>query len=419
MADNTESNNNVKSDKSNKRKKHNDLIWFLPEVIAILIVVIVIAALYRFYDMLLGACVERCAFSVMIIAVLGYTVRKQFPVRKNLEDAAYSSLNRFWIVYFAGIVFSVLSIFIPQAAWPFTGFFVVLGVFSSPLIGCLGGTSLVLIAAVLTGCKAGIVILYTICGALGIAAFFPIKEEIKIFRPLILTLVGQFACEMTGIILSSSSMIAPGQFLLPGLNLIITGIIIFAGIRVYALRIKYTLRDRYQILNDTEYHLLARTRENDSVTYKHLIHTSYFTERIAAKLGMNVEALKCAGLYYRLCPLDATLRNEFFESEDFPGSVKEILTEYTDFIAKRTGNRLKTRECAVLLYSHTIILAIMALYDKNSDADLSIQIDKLIDAAFIRYEKNGVFSASNLTYNDVRIMLKIFKDEKLYYELLH
>ena len=402
----------------NKEVKKSSYLWFLPEIISILLVSGAVAAVYYFYDMLLTAAVERLAFSVILILVLGFAVRKQYPVVKYQEDAALSNLRRFWLIFIVGLVFSILAIFIPSAAWPFTGFFVVLAAFSNPFLGMLGGSALVIVAAVITGSKAGIVILYIICGSLGVAAFFPIKGDIKIWRPLFLTLLCLFTCEMTGIILTSSSRISAEQFLLPGLNIIITGIIIFTGIRIYALKVKYKLRDRYQILNDTEYYLLADTRENDRKTYKYLIHTSYFSERIASRLGMNTEALKCAGYYYRFCPLDPEEREEFFENENFPGPVTEILTEYTDFIAKRTRNKLKTRECAVLLYSHTVILAVIALYDRNPETDIASQIDKVVDATFARYEKAGIFTNSNLTYNDVNTMIKIFKEDKLYYELL-
>ncbi|MBR1862115.1 MAG: hypothetical protein IJ796_09720 [Lachnospiraceae bacterium] len=407
-----------KESKKSKNNKKSSFLWFVPEIACICFVLIAVAALYYFYDIRLDAAIERSVFSVIIISVLGFSIRRNFPVVRHLEKRAVSNLGRFWACFAIGLVFSVVSVFIPSAAWPFTGFFVVLSLFSNPFLGMLGGSSLVIIATVLTGCKAGITVLYLIGGSLGVAAFFPLRDDLKIWRPLFLTLLGLFTCEMTGIILSSSSQISPEQFLLPGLNLIITGIIIFAGVRIYALKVKYSLRDRYQILNDTEYYLLADARENDKSAYKHIIHTSYFTERIARKLGMDTEALKCAGYYYRFCPLDEKERQEFFDAEEFPGRVTEILTEYTDFIAKRTGNKLRTRECGVLLFSHTIILAVIALYEKNPDIQISDKIDKLVDATFSRYEKGGVFSDSNLTLNDVNTMMKIFKEEKLYYELL-
>jgi len=398
--------------------KKSSYLWFVPEIVCIFLVIAAVGAIYYFYDMQILAAVERSAFSVIILAVLGFAVRKHYPVKKYFEEEALQNLKRYWLIFLLGLVFSLLCVFIPSAAWPFTGFFVVLSAFSDPFIGMLSGTCLIIIATVITGSKAGIMILYLICGGIAIATFFPIKKEIKIIKPLLITLLCLFTCEVTGIVLSSTNQISPEQFLLPGLNLIITGIIIFGGLRLYALKVTYSLRDRYQILNDTEYYLLADMRENDKRTYKHLIHTSYFTERIASRLNMDSEALKCAGYYYRFCPIDPAERAEFFEGENFPGPVRDILTEYSDFIAKRTRNRLKSRECAVLLLSHTIILAVIALYEKNPDADIQEQIDKLVDATFSRYEKTGIFQESNLTMNDCGTIKKIFKEEKLYYELL-
>ncbi len=394
-------------------------LWFLPEIIGIVICLIITAVIYFFFDLETNATIERVVFSVIAVAILGTAVRKQYPVIKYSEHEAIVNLGRFWVIYLIGLALTAATLFIPSAAWPFTGFFVVLSAFSSPFLGILGGTSLVLISALFCGSKAVIVILYILAGSLGVAVFFPIKgDDIRIGRPLFITLLGLLACEMTGILLSSSRTLSPEQFLLPGVNVIITGIMIFIGIRTYALKVRYKLRDRYQMLNDTEYYLLAHTRENDRRTYKLLIHTSYFTERIAARLGMNVEALKCAGYYYKFCPLGIKDRQDFLDGEDFPEEVREILIDYTDFIAKRTHNKLATRESAVLLFSHTIIVAIVSLYEKNPDIKITSQIDKIVDATFARYEKAGLFDSSNLTYNDINTMKKIFKEEKLYYELI-
>ncbi len=404
--------------RSESENPKNSYLWFVPEIICLVICAVLAAVVYFFFDLEPTAAIERLVFSVIAVAIIGTAVRKQYPVVKYSEEDALTNLGRFWTIYIIGLCLTGVTLFIPSAAWPFTGFFVVLAVFSSPFLGLVGGCSLVMISALLCGSKAAIVILYILCGSLGIAVFFPIKGDIRIGRPMFITLLGLLACEMTGIILSSSRQLSPEQFLLPGVNVIITGIMIFIGIRTYALKVRYKLRDRYQLLNDTEYYLLAATRENDRRTYKILIHTSYFTERIAARLGMNSDALKCAGYYYKFCPLGVKERQEFLDGENFPEEVREILIDYTDFIAKRTHNKLATRESAVLLFSHTIIVAIIALYEKNPEIKMSTQIDKIVDATFMRYEKAGLFDSSNLTFNDVNTMKRIFKEEKLYYELL-
>lgn len=401
----------------NKREK-SSLWWFLPEIISIIVVLSAIVLAYFYYNPSLNSCVENGSFSVIILVVLGMAVRKLFPVIKGFENDAIANLKRFWIVLILGLVLSIVCVFIPVSAWPFTGLFVVLSVFSSPILGMLGGTALLIIATILTGAGSGILVLYLICGGLAISVFCPIKGEIKLFRPMSITLLGLFACLMTGIILSSDKQISYEQFLLPCLNLIITAIILFAGLRYYALKVQFSLRDLYQQLNDTEYHLLADAKENDKKTYKHSIHTSYFCERISNKLGMDSEALKCAGYYYRFCPTEENLREEFLENENFPGPVKKILTEYTDFISKRTNNKVQTRECAVLLCAQTVVVAVIALYEKDSTIKMDEQIDRIVDAAFSRYEKADVFKYSNLTFNDLNTMKEIFKGEKLYYDFL-
>ena len=404
---------------SENNKSEKQVIWFLPEIISILLMLLVMAALYFVYNTSLNVILQIGTFSVVSIAILGLTIRKLYPIIQGEEETSLNNLNLFWVIFIIGLVLSVVCIYIPTPAWPFTAFFVLLSIFSTPHIGLLGGSILLINAVLISGNSAGILVLYLICGFLAVSCFFPAADdEIKIAKPLFITLLGLFLCETAGIVISAEAQLSFNQFIYPIFNLIITSILIIAGIRLYAIKIKYKLRDNYQILNDTEYPLLVSLRESDKKSYKICVHTSYFCERIARRLNMSIEDLKCAGYYYRFCPTDPEARSEFFDHENFPVNVRNILTEYSNFISKKTHNRLKTRECCALLCSQTVVVAVIAMFEKNPDMNTEEQIEKLIDAAFLRYEKAGVFSYSNLTFNDLNNMKTIFKEEKLYYDFL-
>ena len=134
----------------NQTKKHSYLC-FLPEIISIVICIIITAVIYFFFDLETNAAIERVVFSIIAVAILGTAVRKQYPVIKYSELEAIVNLGRFWVIYLIGLALTAATLFIPAAAWPFTGFFVVLSAFSSPFLGILGGTSLVLISALFCG----------------------------------------------------------------------------------------------------------------------------------------------------------------------------------------------------------------------------------------------------------------------------
>lgn len=86
---------------------------------------------------------------------------------------------------------------------------------------------------------------------------------------------------------------------MPAANLVVSGILLLGILKFFSGAVVFRDRVRYLDLNDTENQILAKYRQTDRTEYFQCIHTAYFCERIALKLGLDKDALKCAGLYHK------------------------------------------------------------------------------------------------------------------------
>jgi hypothetical protein len=268
----------------------------------------------------------------------------------------------------------------------------------------------------LSGGGAGIFFLYFVSGVFALIFFLPLKKDFHILIPLALSLACLLVCEMSGILLTRNATLSAEQFLLPAANMIVTALILVGGIRFYSSKVLYQLRDLYQYLNDTEHPALVKLREKDRKEYLQSIHTAYFCDRIGKKLGLDTDVLKCAGYYHRLCPAKAEEREAFYEEMNFPGEVRKVLNEYEDYLLRTKKYSIVSRESAVLLSSQTVIMAVLTLFEKSRET--TPDIDRIVDAAFAKFEEHGTFFGSDIGFREYLIMKQTFKEDKLYYDFL-
>jgi len=220
---------------------------------------------------------------------------------------------------------------------------------------------------------------------------------------------------MCGIILTINSRPEMQLFYLPLANCLIGLIVIYSAFRGYSSLIMFRYSDLYQTLCDTESDMLLTLKSEDPAKYMVSLHTAYFCDRIASTIGLDTDIVKCAGYYHELTPSDAEAREEFYRDMQFTNALKYILDEYISYI-KNPGISLSSKETAVLVCSKTVVMAVMAVFAKDKDAD--IDTSRLTDAVFERFIKKGTFDRCEITFSDITEMKKIFKEEKLYYDFL-
>ena len=209
-------------------------------------------------------------------------------------------IGRFWLSFLLGMAVAFASVFLPVAGWPFLAVYVVLSLFSNLGLGVLSGTVLLLIPVLLGGQPMSVFILYFLSSVFGVTLFHRLDEEFHTGIPLFLSLFGLLLAEVAGIILQQNARLGLEMFVIPITNMIVTGIFLTGILRWFANAVAFQYRLQYLELNDTEYPFLKESLDSSRKVYLSAVHTAYFCERIAGVLGMDKDAMKCAGYYHGL-----------------------------------------------------------------------------------------------------------------------
>lgn len=397
-----------------KTSRKRAYIWYVPQIICTVLMLAYSVCIYFLYDYSVGYILQSGLYSIILLTVSGLAVRRLFLINNNDYELAEKKLKAFWFVYCIGFALSIACTFLSNTAWPFMCIFVLLGLFGGPAAGIVSGSALLMLSVLLSGESCLVAIVYFIAGALSIIVFIGAEKDFKVIKPLLISLIGLMTFLSMGILISYDFKASYEVFLMPLTNVAICAVAIYIGYNYYASHLALMGdEDIYLLLNDTSYPILDDARENDGKNYKYAVHTAHFCELIAEKLGMNKDVLKCAGYYYRFCPMDASKREAFYVENEFPAQVCDILDEYSDFIAKKTDGKIYSRECAVLLCSQMVVVATFGVATEKAEAE------KLVDAAFLQYEKADTFKFSSVRYSDIEAMKQLFKEDKLYYDFLH
>ena len=350
--------------------------------------------------------VSQIVLTVLGIAALG------FCIRKGVVDSSLSYDNsehpgRFWMCFEIGLAVAFVCVFLPEAAWPFLPVYVFLGLFGSMGVGILGATVLLGIAVSQTGAGTSVFMMYLISGVFGMALFNQLKNGFKAGFSIALSLAGLLVCETAGTVLVANARPGWESFVLPAANLLVSWIMLLGILKSFSEKVLYKHRENYLDLNDTENVILADLKQSDRRAYMKSIHTAYFCERIAMKLGLNIEALKCAGYYHGM----GERLSELMEMYAFPPQVVEILEEYQD-----RKHPVRHKETAVLMASENIINAVLLLLENSGGRN--VDYDKVIDAIFAKYSDAGTFDECDISIKEFHDMHRIFKEAKLYYDFL-
>ncbi len=344
---------------------------------------------------------------VLGIGIVGFGMRRGI-LTNDLEYDNTDHPGRFWMCFLIGLVVSFACVFLPAAAWPFLPVYIALSLFGNFPLGLLGATVLLVIPVCMTQSGIEIFLLYLISGFFGITLFRKLENGFRMGVPLVLTLGGLLVCETAGTVLVVNAKPGPEYFVIPGINMIVSGIMILGILKNFSSKVVYKYRESYLDLNDPENSILGALKQTDRKAYMKSIHTAYFCERIAGKLELDTDALKCAGYYYSM----GEALTEIYEIHPFPPKAWEILEEY-----RAKGKAIVHKETAVLIASENVVSAILMLFEKAEGA--KVDYDKVIDSIFKRYLDAGSFRQCDISMQEFYMMQKIFKEEKLYYDFLH
>ncbi len=347
-------------------------------------------------------------FFVLGIAVIGFCLRQDM-LRGELDYDNNEHPGRFWLSFMIGLPVAFACAFLPVSAWPFMPVYVLLGLFGSLHLGVLGATVLLALPVCLAGAEITVFLMYLISGAFSAVLFKSMQNEdgFRTGVPFVFSMGGLLVCETAGTVLVKNAKPEPEFFVLPAVNLLVSGVLLFGILKLFSEKVIYPHRESYLDLIDTENSILTVLKQENRAVYMKSIHTAHFCERIAGELGMNVDSVKCASYYYGM----GDQLPELFAAYPFPPEAVMILEEYQD-----KGSPVRHRETAVLVITEKIISTVLQLQAQAAGG--SVDYDKAIEEIFERFREEGTFVHCDVSMRDMEVMRKIFKGEKLYYDFL-
>lgn len=392
--------------KKNMERDKRKITWkhILPEIGCMALAVLGILAVSALQKKTMDITISRAVMAVLGIGVTGFHYRRQFLADKLDYDNG-EHFYRFWLCFLAGMPVAFVCIFLPLSGWPFMAVYVLLSLFGNMSTGMLAATALMVIPVMGSGALASTFFLYFISGMFAVSLFQHMDNEFRAGIPLFLSLFCLFLCETAIVVLPANARLNVESFVIPISNVIISCVLLVGILKLFSGYVVYKYRLKYLELNDNESPLFLAFKENNREEFFHTIHTTYFCERIALRLLLDVDALKCAGYYHKLGDKLAELLSE----KQFPPKAEEILSEYNK-------KQYLHKETAVLVCSETVIGAILLVHKKNQEK--TIDYDQIIDAVFKHFEEKNTFKNCDISMREMNTVHNIFKEEKLYYDFL-
>ena len=319
------------------------------------------------------------------------------------DDGEYP--GRFIIIYLCGILCALVFTQLPVTGWMFLFFYVALARVSDSVTGICAGTSLLVLTTVLCEqISLSTFLVYLLSGMIGIALFAGQKDEFYTMIPLGLSLGSQLLMIFAGELLIQNKKLLWEEALVPIANTVMNGILLYLFLQYYINKVAKKTDNLYLMLNDPEYTVMAKMREEEKDTYYRALHTAYLVERIASELGLDVRSAKCAA-YYGYLP------EERLSEIPFPEPVSSLLAEL-----KAGGNHLKKKEAVIVRICHRVIREIQTA--NGSDKKGKTDYEKLITDLFGRQYSMERLADTDITLSDLRYIQKRLLEEKMYYEFM-
>ena len=347
-------------------------------------------------------------WSTLVILFLWY----QSKLHNNLEyDNAHHPL-RFLVVFTICFGLSMAMVFAPTSSWVFLSIMVVLAMFSNTIIGLTAGSILLLITSSLSfSADMYVFYLYFMIGLIGVSFFRNLDLDFRVAGPLFLSGIASLVLQSAYIVIFENQPFSLSIMFMPILNVFINMVLLFLSLKFFSKLSMYLLQDKYSDINDQEFPIMAELKKNNKESYFEAIHTAYLGERIARKLNINDKAVKGCCYYYKLAgniieASDGTMV-PISEYYDFPEDLKDLIRECDRGI-------YGSKESCVVLTSNKIIRSILMAGKNNS----SIPYEDIIDAVFVQMIHNNLLESCDISIRELKMMKKIYIEEKLYYDFL-
>ena len=205
------------------------------------------------------------------------------------------------------------------------------------------------------------------------------------------------------------------MFMIPVINLFITFLLVLAVLRFYCAVVIDREKGRFLEINDQEFQLLAKYKDENRDVYYNAIHTAYFAEKAARLFHMDVDVAKNGGYYHKIiaaeCKKEDKSLEEICHKYKFPPKAVRLLQEYN-----YKSEPIIMKETAVVYLADSVVSSIMYLLDKDDNKE--VDFAQIAIAVMKRKIDSGILNKSDISISELCGMEKIFTGEKLYYDFL-
>ncbi|MDE7478317.1 MAG: hypothetical protein K2M91_10270, partial [Lachnospiraceae bacterium] len=326
-------------------------------------------------------------------------------------------LSRFAFMYLMAAAASCLLPMLPAAGWILPAAALALTLFSNTVTGLTAYAGLLSVCAYFASADIFTFLLYFLTGVIFAVLFEKLDNDYKTGTPLSVAVI-IYVVEITAqVVFQSYGALTVDALIMPVMNVFVTFMLMLVVLRFYCAVVIDKEKGSYLRINDQEYELLAKYKEDDSQTYYNAIHTAYFAEKTARLLHMDVDVAKNGGYYHRIIVLECKKQEKSLEEickeHKFPPETVRLLQEYN-----YQSQPMKMRETVAVYLADSVVSTIMYLIGKEEDARSDKDYGKIATAVIHRKIESKELNNSDISLADLGGIEKIYTGEKLYYDFL-
>lgn len=322
--------------------------------------------------------------------------------------------GRFLTVYALGILLVVLNTFVTDKLWLFLPLAVSLVLFSGLQTGIVSYILLLYLQMVLVDADPIVFFAYVCIGIIGIMLFSYLDMDFLFGLPLFTGLVLVFATLLT-MEFAANGHLQFDAFLYAAINIFVSFLLLTFVLKYVSYHILHKNRDKYQEINDPEFALLTELKNTSQRAYYHAVHTAYFSEKLARRIGADEMLAKAGGYYHKIGKMRGSnnLKNalEIAKEYQFPPQLVQLLKEYG---GKNTV--LRSKEATIVVLADAMVSSVMFLFEKDKNAVLDYE--QIVSVVFKKQIGSGLLDHSDLTMDQLRQIRTMFMEETLYYDFL-
>lgn len=387
----------------------------LKKIIEMIFIIIALIAIPAISAYMLGKAYRNIFLCIVLCMSFGLTIIRLWFDSSNEEKNRSKSFEWFGISFIIGIIGTSIFTFFPVNGWfvlPLSLAFILTSDFSLAVVAYTG---LLAICSYIGDASIVVFVIYLLTGLFVISLFNNFDKDIKFHLPFISSILTYSIALIAKEVFYAHGDLTVDSLVVPIINIFISAILMLAILRIFVAKVVDREKGEYIDINDQEFELLAKYKDENPGLYYNAIHTAYFSEKIARLLGMDIDLAKNGGYYHKIianeCNTQEKTLEEVCKKYKFPDKAVKLLQEinYKD-------KPIKMKETAVVYLCDAIISSILFLQEKEENTN--IDYATLAKALINRKKESGVLNESELSFNDIGELEKVFIGEKLYYDFL-